>query len=561
MPYKIEELESWLGLTPGETKPNTESKPWRKREHPHTPPPPPANVDVETVWRRLPKHVRRRIERPHSPDRSAEVHWAACRLFELGHSVDQVFAILAARSAPAMSKYGPRLHDEVERCWWKWLAAGGCVEVGPDFGAGGRTVEFDFTEQVERIARTAGARGKEGSVFESGQAARANGADRPEDFLRTAEELRELIDQWSTDVTKLGERKADDFLVDGLLIKKTIAVLFGEPGTIKSFLTNDLCWHLQTGTPWLGREVEACSSLYIALESRFQHEDSFRNLSNRKSARQTNYTTRLYDDEFTLDSEACVNTLTDRLKNEYADCGLCVIDNLSLAGGNLESTDIRDQGPIMNAALRIVRETGVTLLFVHHPPRSNPRRISGGAKIDQTVSTSICSYFIGDKQKQKFGLELQKQRGAPGYFQLAEFTTKQQAIGWNEKKQRDIVTVEPKYLKIFEEGDFASKRGAPKNVIKHDAFTEAVQQIYDRIDDEPDLGNQVEDGVAFPVWEISVDAVREQFKRLYREASTAEGSKLSDKQVDQGWKDMRKWAAENGYVIRKEGRSEWLQMP
>jgi hypothetical protein len=56
------------------------------------------------------------------------------------------------------------------------------------------------------------------------------------------------------------------FLVDGILPETSLGVLYGLPGSGKTFLALDLAFSIANGRPWLGHSVQQGGVVYIAAE-------------------------------------------------------------------------------------------------------------------------------------------------------------------------------------------------------------------------------------------------------------------------------------------------------
>ena len=56
------------------------------------------------------------------------------------------------------------------------------------------------------------------------------------------------------------------WLVHHLLAVGELSAFYGEPGSGKSVLAQDIGLHLAAGLPWFGRQVKQCAVLYVALE-------------------------------------------------------------------------------------------------------------------------------------------------------------------------------------------------------------------------------------------------------------------------------------------------------
>src|ERR1039458_1661886 len=57
-----------------------------------------------------------------------------------------------------------------------------------------------------------------------------------------------------------------EFLIDGLLVRNSLAILYGDPGAAKTFLALDMGIRVATGSPWFGQEVSLAPVVYVCAE-------------------------------------------------------------------------------------------------------------------------------------------------------------------------------------------------------------------------------------------------------------------------------------------------------
>jgi hypothetical protein len=153
------------------------------------------------------------------------------------------------------------------------------------------------------------------------------------------------------------------FLVDGLLPAGGSVCLYGAPGTGKSFVALHAALCVATGRPFFGRAVQRAPVLYAAAEGvaglpgRVASWKRYHGVDNRAGVRFITEPVNLLDDR----SVARLLALAAMDKP-----GFVVIDTLarSLPGGDENSADI--MGRAVGAVARIQRETGASVLLVHH---------------------------------------------------------------------------------------------------------------------------------------------------------------------------------------------------
>ena len=69
-----------------------------------------------------------------------------------------------------------------------------------------------------------------------------------------------------TDYADMSTVSRKQWLVHHLLAVGELSAFYGEPGSGKSVLAQDIGLHLAAGLPWFGREVKQSAVLYVALE-------------------------------------------------------------------------------------------------------------------------------------------------------------------------------------------------------------------------------------------------------------------------------------------------------
>jgi AAA domain len=119
---------------------------------------------------------------------------------------------------------------------------------------------------------------------------RANEADRPYKSIHKAPVLRHPISKRlrdcgqgavMTDDDKSADRllkwiakplvptervRAPEWFIDGMLPENCLAVLYGQPGSFKTFAFIAVAMCLATGLPFCGRRTKQCNPLYIAAD-------------------------------------------------------------------------------------------------------------------------------------------------------------------------------------------------------------------------------------------------------------------------------------------------------
>ena len=190
--------------------------------------------------------------------------------------------------------------------------------------------------------------------------------------------------------------QAQDF-VQGVLMERGAAVVYGESNSGKTFWTTDLALHVAAGKPWNGRRVDQGGVVYCVLEG----GNGFRN---RASAwRQAHADPDDPDVRLPFaavpaainlcDPDADTSRLIETVQAAGQAMGqpvkLVVVDTLAraMAGGNENAPD--DMGALVANMDRIRAETGACVLFVHHCGKDAARGARGHSSLRAAVDTEI----------------------------------------------------------------------------------------------------------------------------------------------------------------------------
>jgi hypothetical protein len=177
------------------------------------------------------------------------------------------------------------------------------------------------------------------------------------------------------------------WLIDDVLGTSTLAVLYGKPGSGKSFLALDWALCVAANFPWNGREVRGGTVLYIAAEG-------VGGLGIRVRA----WTERFGISVKELDNirfyPTAINLLNPERRQGLIEMTmtleptLVIIDTLarSMVGGDENST--RDVGLAIDAADHVKTVTGATVLVVHHTSKGG-ETYRGSSSIEGAADTMV----------------------------------------------------------------------------------------------------------------------------------------------------------------------------
>src|SRR4051794_7900973 len=186
-------------------------------------------------------------------------------------------------------------------------------------------------------------------------------------------------------------RLGDGYLIKGLLGSGTMAVLYGESGSGKTFLALHFGLSLAGAIELFGHRVRQCGVVYIAAEAG-------RGIKNRVAAdkHEFEFPEVMPFAAITCPVDLCTEAAdTDAVIDaiRLADIGmpveLIIIDTLSrvLAGGNENAPD--DMGAFVRNVDRIRADTGAAVLMVHHTGKDTSRGARGHSLLRAATATEI----------------------------------------------------------------------------------------------------------------------------------------------------------------------------
>jgi hypothetical protein len=172
-------------------------------------------------------------------------------------------------------------------------------------------------------------------------------------------------------------------IVAGLLPAKSTAAVFGASRSAKTFFVVALLNSVARGAPFLGRDTEEGSVLYVPLEGR--HGVAKRILAAEREYGQTNNRLAVLQATGTLgtgpQSSAFADTIIAASRELTAKSGVrnavICIDTLSRALGGEDENAAGVMTAAINHAERITAATGATVIFVHHCGKDKERGMRG----------------------------------------------------------------------------------------------------------------------------------------------------------------------------------------
>jgi hypothetical protein len=170
-----------------------------------------------------------------------------------------------------------------------------------------------------------------------------------------------------------------DWQIDGVLLERCAAVVYGSPNVGKSFLAVDMAMSIATGRPWQGRAVKQGHVIYILGEgggSFIKRVDAWLQTHGFEELPST---VHFITDSMALHDESYIEGLSQQMKARGLNPSLIVADTLAtcIVGEDENSTQV--MGKVVEGARKFQRAFGASVLLVHHPGKNGDLR--GGSAL------------------------------------------------------------------------------------------------------------------------------------------------------------------------------------
>jgi len=172
------------------------------------------------------------------------------------------------------------------------------------------------------------------------------------------------------------EIRPPDWLLRGILERDTLSLIFGDPGSGKSFLAIDWACRIATGTPWRGHRVQGGAVIYVAGEGQ-------QGLGRRIRAWQEYSGISLTDAPLYIAPAVAIPDagrlaeLTAAIERQSEPPVLIVLDTLARCFGGGDENSTQDMSRFVSACDAIRRGYGCTMLVVHHTGHADKNRARG----------------------------------------------------------------------------------------------------------------------------------------------------------------------------------------
>lgn len=206
--------------------------------------------------------------------------------------------------------------------------------------------------------------------------------------------LEELAASLRFEVVNLGETcwkslPPKQELIEGLLPKGSLVLLFGDAGTLKSYMSLSWCAAVATGAPWLGRPVSQGACLYV------DEENGARRMNERLRDILTGADLEGEKPPLFMVSMASFDPtepthyawLVDTIQEK--EIRLVVIDALADIALGRDENSVEDMQPILHALRSVIEDLGVSIVLLHHANKAGSYRGTTALKAAVDLAFSV----------------------------------------------------------------------------------------------------------------------------------------------------------------------------
>ncbi len=155
-----------------------------------------------------------------------------------------------------------------------------------------------------------------------------------------------------------------EWLIEGVLPKPGLVVLYGEPGSFKTFVALDMALTVASGREWLGRVTLQTKALYIAAEGVRGFKLRVAAHAHRRGLTPENI--RFIAEVPLIMDPAHIRALLASFEKDDFEPGLIVVDTLARVALGADENNAKDMGRVVDGLDELKRQTGATVMVIHH---------------------------------------------------------------------------------------------------------------------------------------------------------------------------------------------------
>jgi len=205
-------------------------------------------------------------------------------------------------------------------------------------------------------------------------------------------------------VAEVAQREPPQWLIEDVLPKQDLAMLYGESGSGKSFVALDIAFAIATGFDWNGLPTEKHPVVWIAAEAAGSMRNRTKAYAQAKGIELENADLWVIGETPSLmDTEESI-ALAEAVRAKKP--GLIVVDTLAAASIGANENSGEDMNVVMGACRMLHETTGALVMLIHHTGKDLSRGARGWSGIKGAMHTEMTVSYHQDMRK----FEVTKQR-------------------------------------------------------------------------------------------------------------------------------------------------------
>ena len=202
------------------------------------------------------------------------------------------------------------------------------------------------------------------------------------------------------------------WIVDNVIPNNGLIIMYGSPGTGKTFVILDICLHITNLKPWFGNKVLSSGIIvYLIGEGIYgikKRLSSWMKYHHTSDEKNDIYFVPI--NKYNIWEEHNVKRLIKTIKLFIKKCGknviMLVVDTLARAATGLDENSSRDMGKFLRNFEMIRDKFSCSILFIHHKGKDESRGMRGSSSLLGAADTCIDL----SKNDQKLMISIDKQK-------------------------------------------------------------------------------------------------------------------------------------------------------
>lgn len=273
---------------------------------------------------------------------------------------------------------------------------------------------------------------------------------------------------WAQDLPE--EPEPDEQLVEGVIGRLALSVLYGDSNSGKTFLAIDIACAIGNGGLWMRRHTVPGLVVYLATESPASVRTRLQAFQKHHGRRVPNVLIvespiNLFDGS--ADAAAVVERIRSAESEVGAKCELVIGDTLSRMAAGANENSGEDMGAVIKHAEYIKREAQVHMLLIHHSGKDAAKGARGWSGLRAAIDTEI--EVTVDEVTGIRTAEITKQRDIPGKGDRIGFKLESVDMGpgqWDSRRTSCVVVPAEAPAKVPKGKRVSEVAGALKETLR-----------------------------------------------------------------------------------------------